>query len=119
MAHRDDHAAALARADALARDLARERKRAEKAERKLAAMKAAEEARARGETAPKPKPAPPAVVKATPAIVEPPVEWRPSPRPWRAFRRGDGSTGDMFFLTWLLVFLIAAGAVAAMLAIID
>lgn len=40
MAHRDDHAAALARADALARDLARERKRAEKAERALAALKA-------------------------------------------------------------------------------
>ena len=115
MAHRDDHAAALARADALARDLARERKRAEKAERKLAAMKAAEEARARGETAPKPKPAPP-----TPVVVEAPpqVDWRPSPRPWRGLRRGDGSTGGMFYLTWLLVFLIAAGAVAAMLAII-
>lgn len=51
MAHRNDHAAALARADALARDLARERKRAAKAERKLAAMAAEAEARARREAA--------------------------------------------------------------------
>ena len=45
MPHRDDHEAALARADALARDHARERKRAELLEAELA------EARARAEAA--------------------------------------------------------------------
>ena len=63
MAHREDHAAAIARADALTRDLARERNRAEKAERKLAAVKAKAEAeaeaRAREKIAPKPPPPPP------------------------------------------------------------